>query len=218
QGGIMKVLLTAALLLCGSASFAIIDGSAVRSSDPIAKHVALLVASTSKGTAFCTSTIIGDNLLLTAAHCLQGTQAKSVIAIFATDVTVKDLSSSKWLANKNKKNAIVRVANFKIHPGYTPTETNSMNATVNATDIAVVELASSVPSGFSPVDIYNGTTPQGGAVDVAGYGMTKANQKNKQSFQLRKTTIEVTQVYQKTFVRDASDSQGRDAICEGDSG
>src|SRR6185437_11468235 len=45
-----------------------------------------------------------------------------------------------------------------------------------------------------------------------------ANQKNKQSFQLRKTTIEVTQVYQKTFVRDASDSQGRDAICEGDSG
>lgn len=134
----------------------IIGGDDVQAGDPIAASTVLIVGQENGGEFICSGSLIAQNLVLTAAHCL-GTTGKAKLAIaFRTDIN----GSGAVVAAK----AQARPSDFV---------KNSEQSQVDWDDLAVLRLASDAPAGYAPaVILQDASAIQDGAdVTLAGYGI-----------------------------------------------
>jgi secreted trypsin-like serine protease len=125
-------------------------GQLVAPDDPIARSTVVLWMDGYPG---CTGSIIAQDLVVTAAHCLSG-NIRSLELSFSFDL--KDLKASDK----------VRASGYRIHPIY-------MKGQSVGGDIALVRFEGEIPLRFAPAKVIPSQVDKiksGATVVVAGYG------------------------------------------------
>lgn len=195
------VLFVSTLILAKSFQLAsaddwIVGGKTVAPTEAIARSTVALVI----GPALCTGSVIAPDLIVTAAHCLEG-GASSVSIVFATQITPEAL-----------KNA-VKTTHFMIHPDYRMNQTK-----IDQNDIGLIEFQGGLPKGYTPNHMLADPRllTRGENVILAGYGVTDAGT-HAGAGTLRETDVKIAdENFGKTEVLLAqNDGHG---ACHGDSG
>lgn len=171
----------------------IVGGAPVRGNDPIAKSIVALKA----GGALCTGSIIDDDLIVTAAHCVDGAVSKMSV--------VFGLSAS------DGKTA--RVVGKEVPAEYSGHATGR-----DQYDIALIRFEGPLPSGYRKAKLLSAGAElsNGDRVVLAGYGITDALA-GTGSGELRKTAVKIKDAgFARTEVLlDQTEGTG---ACHGDSG
>lgn len=179
----------------------IIGGHEVAANNPIARHVVALY-DTKKGS-LCSGTLIGANLVLTAAHCLT-TDVTNTAVVFSTSVF-----------------GVKREQVRRALSGVIPTQRTMANNTgKDHGDIAVLQFEGTLPPGYVPLPILpaklSHVLRNGQLTLLAGYGITDGPGK-KGSGTLRHTSIRISNVnFSSTEVK--LDQTKGNGACHGDSG
>ena len=98
----------------------IMGGTEVSETDPIAKVTAILF-DTQQG-AMCTASIISDEWLITAGHCVEDTRPEDLVVIFSTDFDALSKISGGIEQKKAAARKMARpVLDFVQHPDYLKT-------------------------------------------------------------------------------------------------
>jgi secreted trypsin-like serine protease len=138
----------------GLADPAILGGRDVAPGEALAQSVVILFNRANSAT--CTASLLNNQFVLTAAHCVTGADSKDLYLIF--DIKMQKTSPYR------------HVVAFKEAPHY------SLQATrpKNRYDLAVVRFAGGVPAGFSGAKFLPNSSLLKDAADVtvAGYGVT----------------------------------------------
>ena len=134
----------------------ILGGVDATGTEDFAQSVVGLYNMSSSG--LCTASIVSDSLLVTAAHCVDGTADKLRI-IFGTSVLTTD-----------KPRVIKAADSFKTSPIWPFRQ----NEETNSGDIALVKFSGGLPPGFKPAQILKDRSQlqNNAPVLLAGYGIT----------------------------------------------
>lgn len=128
----------------------IIGGEKVKKKDEIDNYVVSII-NTQQGT-LCTASILTEEFLLTAAHCLSGAPEETKIS-FSLKTSEKKLRS---------------ISSYQIHPYW-----NKSSQSENAFDIGIISFKGGLPSGYEKVNLlpssYKFQNNQ--TVELAGYGI-----------------------------------------------
>lgn len=182
-----------------SSQSSIIGGKLVAVKEVPAQTSVLLYDTAKK--AICTGSLIGNNLVLTAAHCL-GTDPSKMLVIFHTD-------SSK-AKKEDARQVVGAIAN--------PLWRTNRNLPKNSGDIALVKYLGATPAGYKAATILPNTSAlkTGTAVLLAGYGISDGVKKSGSGV-LRQvmTTISNAQFSASELQLEQRKGQG---ACHGDSG
>ncbi|MBC7420590.1 MAG: trypsin-like serine protease [Bdellovibrio sp.] len=138
----------------------IIGGTEVSSESPISRFTVGLY---DKKTHFiCTGSLIRENLIVTAAHCIES-DAKNIVIIFGLDFSAYDSNNLKSLRT---------ATSVQVHPDFKKEPTSDLDWN----DIALVQFSGGLPDGFSPVKILKDSNllQAGTSVQMAGYGASGA--------------------------------------------
>jgi secreted trypsin-like serine protease len=179
----------------------IVGGTPVTITDPIASStVALVMIDPTQEVSLCSGSILTDEMIITAAHCVA--HPKSVVRIvFGTKFTSDDLKNS------------VQADSFEPHPDYNPAKMSQ-----DQNDVGLVFFRGGLPEGYKPAVLLTqaNTLAKGTEVELAGYGITQAGTQ-KGAGVLRKAQVEVVNPnFGKTeVILDQSHGEG---ACHGDSG
>jgi len=181
--------------------YSIVNGSPVAPQDPDSKKAVLLVIFTADGVRSCTGALIGERMILTAAHCL--TEATQVTAVFSPQMTCA--------SGYNRERMSIPAEKFLAHENYAP-EKNFLN------DLGLVKLKAPAPADYPVAHLYDGQRPlTSDQILMIGYGIS--DESKKDSLTLRKTT---KSFHEESFVKgqviafnQAGESGG---VCDGDSG
>ncbi len=181
-----------------TASGEIISGTNVLIDDPLSRSIVGFYNATAGSV--CTASIISENILLTAAHCLNG-EPSDFVVIFATN-----------LENRNAE--VRKIVNFVAGPLW-----EKRNSQVRDTgDIALVRFGGVLPRGYEPTPLLRDpkALQDGKTVSIAGYGLNDARRRTGTG-QLRKAdvTIKSTRWAKTEIVLDQTKGKG---ACHGDSG
>lgn len=168
-------------------------------------------------TNFCTATLIGPNVVLTAAHCIVDLAdkikttpevvAKEIIVGFGSKV-VNDLTSPDFQYRN--------VLSFKVHPQYSLSAVQTAR-TQPMYDVALLKLDSNAPASAQPAQIMTSTAvlKKGLPLLLVGFGLTNSNPQIRAT-QMLETTVTVDNpamtTTQFTYVNPKAGS------CNGDSG
>lgn len=133
--------------LAATPAAAIMGGS--KAPAELAAHTVLMVST--RG-ASCTATVLADDLLLTAAHCV-APKADYAVAII-----------------DNGPPELIPAARIAVHPGFSPEQFRTRHPTP---DLALVRLAKPLPSRFRPASLDRAATlpAKGSRFLILGYGM-----------------------------------------------
>lgn len=211
-----RILVTASLLLsCRTVStpsdVKIINGEKVKADDVLAKSV-VVIATKGPDNVFratCTATLVGEDLLLTAAHCMGS--PSEYVAWFGTDAV-------------NRK-AEIPVSKFERHPEYYvgggPAGASSRDSTMF--DIAWLRLAKNAPEGFEvlPVLANDNALQSLPKLTIVGGGKTAANcPENNCTGELFKIDLSVIGTFHNKFLSNVIAFEGlpTQGVCFGDSG
>lgn len=229
----------------GNSGSGIIGGTTVKEGDPIAKSIVGLVmeinANNSSQSAYlsrkkkptpgsqpsdpgqgrqmyaiCTGTLVTENVILTAAHCMDADISKAVV-VFGDDF------SAAFDKNATKKPSIEtrQVVNWSINPLWA----RAKNEQFNEGDTAVVKFDGSLPEGYAPAQILPDASAlrNGADVVVAGYGADRkisgdANTSGDSAGvgTLRKVTVQI--VNAKISQTEMEIGARQKTVCHGDSG
>ena len=131
----------------------IFGGDEVSSSHPIAKSTVLLKGQIYRSSFTCTATIVADDLLMTAAHCLGGNGWADLTAYFETRADGNGTSIE--IIDRRK-----------------PATALPTNQELDWDDIALLKLKSKIPNGYIPVTFLKESAQlsDGATVILAGYG------------------------------------------------
>lgn len=196
----------------GAQNTSIIGGEPVDTADTIAKTTVALIASVQthdgqEGQFICTGSLLRNNLILTAGHCVPqvGAEYKEVAlyVVFNTDL------------NKMQRTDVRLVMDSEIHPQYG----QSGEQGEDANDVAVLKYAGAMAPGYETAKFLSDESllVAGTKVTLAGYGLIETDGVNtKSDDRLRKVTVDVVEDFGKTEVL-LDQSQGKGA-CHGDSG
>ena len=149
----------------------------------------------------CTASIVSDQNLVTAAHCVDG-PATNLRIIFGTDLA-------------NKETRIVRsIDSYETSPVYAFRSSEELNTG----DIAVVKFSGGLPAGFKAAQILtSGNALQTGAtVMLAGYGISDGvSHAGAGKLRSAEVTILNGQYSESEVLLDQTKGKG---ACHGDSG
>ncbi len=150
----------------------IVNGQTVGGSDPIAQSTVGLVFEVSQdtphgtvtGTSLCTGSLVSANVVLTAAHCLEGVQRGAVI--FSLNVESGTASDARGIDK------------VIVHPKASLGAPNN-----NWNDLALVRFTGGLPNGYSPIShvltsvklLSNGMNVILAGYGATGMGLTSAN-------------------------------------------
>ena len=208
----------------------IIGGTDVQAGEPIAKSTVLLQFFTqnAKGEVSgggCTGTLLRQDIVLTAAHCVPQAEEGSrvaMVAVFAvsetlatkenvTPVTISFVHPS-WGKETAKVEVDVAVK------GVEQKATQEDETDPNSNDFAILKLKTPAPAGYVPAKILMDETPllkEGVEVVIAGYGLNDDIKKTGDGH-LKKAKSHVLALYgDSELVTDQSRGQ---SVCSGDSG
>ena len=195
-----------ALVACGGqdhqgASFdpnaaSIVKGQTVKAADPLGKMVVALVMDLDQGQALCTGSIIADDTILTAAHCVDN-NPKTLTIVFATDVKRSSADDRR------------QASAFAQNPAW-DSSPNSLG------DLALIHFDSGLPSGYTATTLATSglKLTSGEPVTVIGYGVTNGTS-HAGAGVLRETQTTVKQQFSPTQVVTDGETS---SVCFGDSG
>lgn len=180
----------------------IIHGTSVSESDDLAKSIVgvqMLLASSTKNDpklASCTATLISENMILTAAHCLYGTKAASII--FSTDM------------KGDQKAEFRRLLAPMIHKGY------KHDARLPMDDIAIAYFEGGIPAGYKALEIADAKElTMMHRLTLTGFGL-RDEVDTTQVGQLYQTKANID--YMDNEYKQIDVDQEKTGICSGDSG
>ncbi|WP_428029255.1 S1 family peptidase [Ancylobacter sp.] len=186
---LLSVVLTAAVL--ATPARAIVGGGPA---DPALKGETAMIVSTRGAT--CTGVVLGPNVLLTAAHCVQPA-ADYAVVVFEAGAP-----------------RLIPIDRKAVHPSFDP---NSFETRRPTPDLALVRLSETLPTDFRPAPLTSDVAlPQRRtAFTVVGYGVTKDGD-GKSAGTLRAVTLPSIGTTGGIMVR-LSDGAAKGG-CTGDSG
>ncbi|MEK2689074.1 S1 family peptidase [Bdellovibrio sp. GT3] len=177
----------------------IAGGSKVTRFDPLAKHLVHLYVPATRGV--CTGTIIAENLILTAAHCIADT-SYSVEIGFGLD----------W----DDRNIETRIGKRIIrHSGFAGPKNN-----FDRDDVALISFSGSMPKGYKPAPLAPdlSAAKENGEFVAFGYGSTTGiDGYGDENGRLRKVSMKIFSVFSSKKVFASKHLSGK-GICFGDSG
>lgn len=191
-------------LFFGAASSAfagdfIIGGTVVTASDPVASTTVLVT----DGNFICTGSIIDQDMVVTAAHCVAA-PADTLRIVFARD-----------LNNSVSKSDVLPITGYLANPGWQ----GEASQGVDQHDIAVIHLNGTLPAGYKPATLLSAQASaalkKGDATELAGYGITNA-QTQDGAGTLREVGVKILKQIGTTEV--VLDQRSGHGACHGDSG
>lgn len=217
----------------------IIGGTQVGKDDPIAKSTVGLIGviyenKQAIGQYGCTGSLIAQNLVLTAGHCLptvkKGQQA-ALIVVFTRDMQTATKNDIRYVvdaiqhpeyalgnedeeesATVNRDAEPVTAADTKAQAQ----QTQEDSAPKNGHDFAVIKFQGALPEGYQVANILTDESllTEGKVVTLAGFGLTDGVNKTNDD-KMNKVQVEVIEHYGNEVVLDQSKGKG---ACHGDSG
>lgn len=136
----------------------IINGSAVEQTDQIASHTVFI--NNARDGYVCTGTIIGKNLVVTAAHCLNPKHNQYEIIFGLNGYDIMD---------QEDRTSIRQAQKVVVHEDYKEDEEANQN------DIGLIYFKGELPEGYSPAEVFLNEDPvkKDSEIILAGYGVTK---------------------------------------------
>lgn len=191
-----------ATLKAGDQNSHIIGGKAVPANSAVA-HTTVAIFDVERS-ALCTGSLLTKNIVVTAAHCVQGGDPANYRIVFSTDLYAK---------NPEVRKVVAMTYNEK----WDKADTASDDAK-DLGDIGVIMFDGDLPKGYHPAKLLTDSSviTNGADVTLAGYGYTDGTAKNGEGT-LRYTTVGVQDASFSPTEVELDQSQGKGA-CHGDSG
>ncbi len=182
-----------------------LSGNTASKKEPLAQSVVALVAIQDDREALCTGTILSDDLILTAAHCVEDSP-KKLMVVFNRNLQMKAKPGTTGL-NLDSVRAADR---FKQNPAWGKDLANGRG------DLALVHFQGGLPSGYSAVRLASAAIQLDLGVEVRllGYGVTNGVT-HVGSGVLRETETTVMSSSSPTEI--VTDGR-KSSVCFGDSG
>lgn len=179
----------------------IIGGVKVNSNDFLAKKVVMLMAKKGDSASICTGTPISKDVILTAAHCVNGIEKKDIAVVFHTDVTCE--------SGFNSDKQVVVIQDYIAHSGFS----GKSDAT---NDLALVKLPAPIPSDYEITEIFDGKSKlSADQVTLTGYGVTD---ESGDGAMFLRTTVKSFKEDMVVAERKITIEQKSNGVCSGDSG
>jgi len=185
---------------------AIIGGTDVSSGDPVASSTVLIYGQENGSGFICTGSIIAQDIIITAAHCLGDSGNAKLVVAFRTDI--------------NGQGPVFQVTQQTRPADYA---TNSQRSATDWDDLGLLQIANPLPTGYAPAKLLTDRSAirNGANILLAGYGINVPTPPTDQNNDggagvLRKVTQVVLNAnYGKTETLVSLKGKG---ACHGDSG
>lgn len=145
----------------------IINGTVVRNGARIASSI-VGIYNTSYNS-ICTGTLIADNIVLTAAHCMPE-KASHVKIVFSNNIDQTINAREQDIL----KEYVLPATDFKVSDAWDPNDETTEH---NTGDIALIKFRGVIPKGFSAAKIATDDTniKKGTKIAIAGFGVDYAD-------------------------------------------
>lgn len=186
----------------------IIGGAPVKATDSIAKSTVGIVDLRGPGV-ICTGSIVGDQVILTAAHCAE--EAQYLAILFSANIPQTLADWKKAVSAKT----LVGLAGVKINEKWFEHSDSQLK---EWGDVALLKINGTLPTGFVKAQMIRDSSSlrAGQNVTLAGYGITDGVRQTETDV-LRKTTVKMSDPKFSSMEVVFDQTQGRGA-CHGDSG
>ncbi len=156
------------------APIGIIGGQEVQGNSWVSQGIVMIVqkysdADGSSHSSICTGSLVDQNVILTAAHCVDQSRASNPTNLSVYFSNKPECENLRHTLDKKKRT----VSAVRIHPFWSPEDTR----TENRGDIALIRIRGKAPKPYKPLNLAKGfiAMPESAPVLIAGYGMVNPN-------------------------------------------